>query len=455
MNAPFVVQLQAIYLKFLQRYALFRACKPFVVKGITWSHYKIHQLRAYGVFFRNTRSWPLFFSKRIVPVNDIGREVKHIIKPDEMVEVAGPQSFNGFPPGVAINATYKIHSPAIGIYEFSSAIVVGNTNFVVGYWGIAYPDVFDIEHHTCPAEVRRVISVDLQERTGRFLPPYPVRKIPHRRAISLLNQCSSNYIHWLLETLPQLTIIDQLPEYAGLPLLVDSGVHPNIAESLHLLNTTGRKVIPVALYEPVKVKSLIVLSPPGYVPYESRSIITGQPGEVRYDELHFSRTALDTLRQAAWDAVPAAVSAGPKRVYLRRQTHHRRLINADEIEALVRRFGFEIVEPETLSFRQQVSLFRNVKCIISPVGAGLGNMIFAPSGCHVISMGFFTTVPNFYFFDGIAKMLGHRHEYILGPPEDSSTTDVNHKSYRIDAHIMRELLEMVASGIGSQPEEMP
>ncbi len=446
MNARYVTWLQALYLKYFCRYAVFRWCKPCVVGAITWATYKFRQLLPYSVHLFSGQGWWLLLPKQLTTISTLTVARRQTLESDDFIEVLGPRSFNGFPSGVSILDRYKIHSPFVGAYEIQSAIVMGNTNFVIGDWGIAYPDIFDIENHACPAEILKVITINLEKHTGRILPAYKTRNLPYKRAISILNQCSSNYIHWLLETLPQLTLIDQIPEYDGLPILVDGEVHPNIMESLRLLNSTGREIIPVAAYEPVMVESLIVISPPGYVPYEPRSIVTGKVGEVRYDELHFSPMALCALRQAAWRAVSAA--PGPDRIYLRRQGLHRPLINSGEIEALVRNYGFEVVVPDVLSFREQVSLFRNAKCIISPVGAGLGNMIFAPSGCRVVSMGFFTTVPNFYFFDGIAKVLGHRHEYVLGPYIDRPGDSVNHRSYSIDVDVMRRLLDEIVSEIG-------
>lgn len=55
----------------------------------------------------------------------------------------------------------------------------------------------------------------------------------------------------------------------------------------------------------------------------------------------------------------------------------RRIVNEDEIISLLSDFDFERVELSTLSFYQQVQLFRCAEIVIAPHGAGLANIIFS------------------------------------------------------------------------------
>ena len=49
-----------------------------------------------------------------------------------------------------------------------------------------------------------------------------------------------SFAHWVIDFLPRLWILDQFPEYADWPLLVDAGLYPQQIESLQALNWTGR-----------------------------------------------------------------------------------------------------------------------------------------------------------------------------------------------------------------------
>lgn len=73
-----------------------------------------------------------------------------------------------------------------------------------------------------------------------------------------------------------------------------------------------------------------------------------------------------------------------RRLYLtRRHDYHWRTTNEQDVEACLRRHGFETVAPAKLSFRDQVELFGQAELIVG-TGAGLFNMVFAPPGTKVL-----------------------------------------------------------------------
>ena len=72
-----------------------------------------------------------------------------------------------------------------------------------------------------------------------------------------------------------------------------------------------------------------------------------------------------------------------KAIFLRRNSEYRKVVNADEVEKLFLSQGYVVIEPEKLTFLQQVELFNNAKSIVSSSGAALANMIFSPPGTKV------------------------------------------------------------------------
>ena len=87
-----------------------------------------------------------------------------------------------------------------------------------------------------------------------------------------------------------------------------------------------------------------------------------------YDE---SRFALVSNVPRAWQGPgePIALEATrgpgiPRKIYLRRNSGTRRLLNSAEIERLLLDRGFSIIEPEHLTFIQQLSIFRWADVVI-------------------------------------------------------------------------------------------
>jgi hypothetical protein len=69
--------------------------------------------------------------------------------------------------------------------------------------------------------------------------------------------------------------------------------------------------------------------------------------------------------------------AGERKIYLTRAKHRRRTIrNNDEIEAIMRGYGFEIVDADTLTLPQQIELFTNCRYLVGIHGAGIANILY-------------------------------------------------------------------------------
>jgi capsular polysaccharide biosynthesis protein len=116
----------------------------------------------------------------------------------------------------------------------------------------------------------------------------------------------------------------------------------------------------------------------------------------------------------------------------RRNARHRRVKNEPAVDALLREFGFEVVELETLSLRDQVKLFQEVAFVAGPHGAGLVTTVF--SGPLTLLVFYATTRPPNYFHTQ-AKALGQRHLYLLG---DAAGED---EDFSVDLAELRAALE--------------
>lgn len=102
----------------------------------------------------------------------------------------------------------------------------------------------------------------------------------------------------------------------------------------------------------------------------------------------------------------------PERLVLisRRHQKLRRLINEDELYALLSPLGFELVAPERLSHAEQVELFAHARIVIGSSGAALTNLLFCQPGTTAIEL----CPSTFYkpFWVGLSKQLGLDHHVI-------------------------------------------
>ena len=76
-------------------------------------------------------------------------------------------------------------------------------------------------------------------------------------------------------------------------------------------------------------------------------------------------------------------SAGDKRFYLKRSSN-RRLSNLADIEKVLHKYGFEIIDAAEMDIKEQISTFSQVRYLIANHGAGTTNILFR--GSHPLSV---------------------------------------------------------------------
>lgn len=120
-----------------------------------------------------------------------------------------------------------------------------------------------------------------------------------------------------------------------------------------------------------------------------------------------------------------AYKAEKRRILISRgegSTKRRRVLNQKELaKSLKESFGFEEVQLASLSFLDQVRVFASAEWIISPHGAGLSNLTFAPEGAKVIEI--FTPEYTPIMFRNIAWETGLHYQATVGTavaPEEPS-----------------------------------
>ena len=104
----------------------------------------------------------------------------------------------------------------------------------------------------------------------------------------------------------------------------------------------------------------------------------------------------------------------PKKIYLsRRGIRSRAVRNERALETEFERAGFLRVQPETLSFLEQVRLFHNVEAVAGPGGAAMSNLLFCKPGAKALVL---TGERNktYSMHANVARQAGARFLYVAG-----------------------------------------
>jgi hypothetical protein len=215
------------------------------------------------------------------------------------------------------------------------------------------------------------------------------------RHLALVGPWSHNHFHWFLDLLPRLALLP-LEKEPGAPVVVPATVSALQRESLERCGVAADRLVPVPAPR------------------------LGLTPDLRLDELWFpSLTGRTTGNPPGWvvdwlreHLAPYGRSGRPTRLYVSRaDAAGRRVANEPEVEAELRRRGFETILPGTLSLAEQLARFADAEAIVGAHGAGLVGM-FAARDATIVEL-FEPGYVNGCFY-ALADAAGHDYWYLLG-----------------------------------------
>jgi hypothetical protein len=136
--------------------------------------------------------------------------------------------------------------------------------------------------------------------------------------------------------------------------------------------------------------------------------------------------------------------AGWRKIFIRRKSEHRNLLNEEQLEAIAKGMGFEVLDIETLSWDQQVRLFASAKVVVGAGGAIMANYIFLPNGSNVVSLTS-SHLANFPLPAYMASVAGASFTYLTGMPRFTrggrrNAQQIMHSGYRIPKSRFKKVL---------------
>jgi capsular polysaccharide biosynthesis protein len=338
--------------------------------------------------------------------------------------------------------SWPLTIPSVQAIEITDAEVMGKCDLIFTESRCLHHGLYRWERDLPAEEMLGMLGINAKRKRVARYAKVKETAIVLDQAISLIGSASANYVHWLTETAPKLALIDEIDRLKAYPLIIDAGLHPNIIESLNCLNTHRREIVPLERGQLCKVGKLIAISPVAYVPFDYRRGFAPEQEGIDPGWAMFIPRGLHKLREKL---LPRMESGGPvpgRRLYLRRTSQFRAMRNAAEVEALLRESGFQVIEPETLSFAEQIRLFSAAESIVAQAGAALGNIIFAPQGCRVVILSAWSPFSIYYYFSNLASIFGQKCTYALCEPASQEGNEhPAHKELKVDIQALKEAID--------------
>lgn len=176
---------------------------------------------------------------------------------------------------------------------------------------------------------------------------------------------SDNYYHFLFDVLPRWAVLEQTAPDLGPDALYVPTAHGYQRELLALVGLDRIPAISTGKHRVVRGQLLVPSLP--------------NPREV------MPPWVVSWLRERL---LPADIEDRPRRLYVTRgmRPNTRRLTCEPQLLPELRRRGFAVVDPGTMSVREQIAHFAAAEVVVAPHGAGLSNLVFSPPGVKVLHL---------------------------------------------------------------------
>jgi capsular polysaccharide biosynthesis protein len=140
--------------------------------------------------------------------------------------------------------------------------------------------------------------------------------------------------------------------------------------------------------------------------------------------------ALNFLRELLPIRPPERTCPDRKIFISRADATSRRIINQDEIEAIMSRRGYDIVVLGEMTAREQIRVFGDASQVVGVHGAGLTNVLFCAPGAHVLEILPALCAARTYWI--LSTQAGHRYHAVVADDPELARPDYSTWSHRAE-----------------------
>lgn len=308
------------------------------------------------------------------------------------------------------NISCEIYMNKLGTQREVFSCILNNIKFFGMSGGISYENKAIVESFFSFNRLKKTICVDSLLYKHKYMKG-TYTSIMH------LDWAKKNIFHWFIDCLPRLYALTRIDE-SNIKLIYNKDIDKKQLEILKFFLDDRFKLIPIDSKEVWLVERYIFPSfatnrCSGYLPKEY----------------------LDFIKERIINGYQIKTTVKKKRIYVsRKKVSKRKLLNEEEFYQVLKKYNFERIFPEALTFKEQVQTFNSAEVIISVHGAGLTSIIFSEN-LKVLEL----YPPNFirthYFM--LSKALGFFYKYIIGYDVD------DYLNFRVDLSKAEDILKIL------------
>lgn len=261
--------------------------------------------------------------------------------------------------------------------------------------------------------------------------------------VSICHPSSWNWMHWMSECVPSLASACDDPDLAACGIIHDADLQRSALDAIEILAGDRTRV---AVQAGVAVMPEQLHALPGHA--GGWCLAWPRADETR-GSFSFDADALRLARKRILEH-GAVKPTRRRRLFVMRRSAFRVMHDQDRLARTLEKDGFEIIDPGSMQFGEQVRVFSECDVVVAQAGAALGNMMFMPEGATVVCLHARSRYVNRDYFTAYGAPFGVEVRYVSGAIDDESRydsrliADARHPmnaSFRVDPDEVRRAVQ--------------
>ena len=190
---------------------------------------------------------------------------------------------------------------------------------------------------------------------------------------------NNNYFHWMFDVLPRIGIIEKKINLNKIDYFLCPNLNDWQIRTLQLLGLNENKYLSSVDFRHISADNIIVTSHPWL---HTKNIISDMENLPFWISKWLKKKFLKKKSKKSF----------PKKIYIDRGDSvsnlkdYRKIINEEEVVALLKKKGFESIQLSHLKFEEEIKLFNEAQAIVGLQGAGLTNLLWCNKDSMVIEL---------------------------------------------------------------------
>lgn len=321
---------------------------------------------------------------QIVEINELINYDRNIIAKLEPIE-----KFTSYGPKTMVNEISKdILINPLNIYQFK------NSNISSRNSAIHYEEKLIVERDNKYLNFK---SGFVLKNRNKYAWLNNNQRVKISEGFFLAGKGSWNWYHWLIEILPKLLFLNQIPTNTLLISEVVLNI-PSMKETLEMVcKGSDVKIIYLDDLKIYNIENLYHINELSNVPF---SLFKNKTP--RIEDVFMRKKPLIRLQQKLNSSIEITTSY-PDQIFLYRSSNHRLAKNQDELVKALKEKNIISIDFNTLTFSEQKAYMQNANLIIGISGAAFTNIMFAKPNTKVICL-MQKSIDSFSCYSNLAKI---------------------------------------------------